>query len=73
LGAYPEKIKFLEKFKWFTAVHEYWLKLTTSEIEKEKIEKYFRKTVEIIHQEIEIQNIEKSFDPKLLHKIIVLS
>ncbi len=60
LGAYPEKIKFLEKFKWFTAVYEYWLKLTASEIEKEKIEKYFKKTVEIIHQEIEIQNIDKS-------------
>jgi len=60
LGAYPEKIKFLEKFKWFTAVYEYWLKLTTSEIEKEKIEKYFKRTIEIIHQETGIQRIEKS-------------
>ncbi len=60
LGAYPGKIEFLEKFKWFTAVYEYWLKLTISETEKEKVEKYFRKTVEIIHQETEIQEIEKS-------------
>jgi type I restriction enzyme R subunit len=60
LGAYPGKIEFLEKFKWFTAVYEYWLKLTISETEKEKVEKYFQKTVEIIHQETEIQEIEKS-------------
>jgi len=60
LGAYPRKIEFLEKFKWFTAVYEYWLKLTISETEKEKVEKYFQKTVEIIHQETEIQEIEKS-------------
>ena len=60
LGAYSEKIEFLEKFKWFTAVYEYWIKLTTSEIEKEKVEKYFKKTIEIIHQEIGIQEIEKS-------------
>lgn len=60
LGAYPEKIKFLEKFRWLTAVYEYWIKLTTSEIEKEKVEKYFKKTLEVIHQETEIQKIEKS-------------
>jgi type I restriction enzyme R subunit len=63
LGAYPGKIEFLEKFRWFTAVYEYWLKLTASEIEKEKVEKYFQKTVEIIHQETGIQKIEKSLPP----------
>jgi len=60
LGAYPEKIEFLEKFKWFTAVYEYWTKLTVGETEKKKVEKYFQKTVEIIHQETEIKKIEKS-------------
>ncbi|MCL4417243.1 MAG: DUF3387 domain-containing protein [Actinobacteria bacterium] len=74
LGSYTEKIQYLEKFKWFTAVYNYWKKLTAGEPEKELIEKYFRKTLEIIHKETEIQRIEKllpkiSLDADYLSKI----
>jgi len=59
LGSYQEKIQYLEKFKWFTAVYNYRRRLIEGEPEKELIEKYFRKTLEIIHKETEIQRIEK--------------
>jgi len=59
LGAFPEKLKYLDKFKWFSAVYEYWRKLTESEEKKKEIERFFRKTLEVIHQNTEIQRIEK--------------
>lgn len=63
-GNYSEKIDFLDKFKWFTAIYEYWKKLTGDENEKEKIEQYFKRTLKIIHQETELQKIEKTL-PKI--------
>ncbi len=66
LGSLPEKLKYLEKFKLFTTIYEYWKKLTESEEEKEKIEKFFKRTLEIIHQNTEIQRIEKSLPPVIL-------
>ena len=74
LGSFPEKLEYLDKFKWFTAVYEYWMKLTEFEEKKEKIEKFFRRTLEAIHQNTEIQRIEKALpavalDIKYLIKI----
>lgn len=60
MGSYEKKVEFVEEFKWFTTIYEYWKKLTADDSEKEKIEKYFKKTLEIIHQETEIQKINTS-------------
>lgn len=60
LGSSPVKLKYLKEFEWFTAVYEYWKKLTASPEIKEKTEKFFRKTLRIIHQNMEIQRLEKS-------------
>jgi len=74
LGSFSGKLKYLDRFKWFTIVYEYWKKLTESEEKKEKIEKFFRRTLEAVHQNIEIQRIEKAIpavalDIKYLTKI----
>ncbi len=74
LGSSPKKLEYLDKFEWFSAVYEYWKKLTESEEKKEKIEKFFRRTLETIHQNTEIQRIEKilpavALDIKYLTKI----
>jgi len=74
LGSTPEKLEYLDKFEWFSAVYEYWKKLTESEEKKEKIEKFFRRTLEAVHQNTEIQRIEKTLpavalDIKYLTKI----
>jgi len=74
MGSYEKKVEFIEEFKWFTTIYEYWKKLTTDDSDKEKIKKYFKKTLEIIHKETEIQKIDKSlpavkFDINYLDKI----
>jgi len=74
LGANPKKLNWSEKFSWFSAVYEYWVKLTQDELFKKKVEKYFQKTVEIIHKNTEIQKLEKTLpkftlDYKYLKKL----
>ena len=60
LGSFPGRLKYLDEFKWFTIVYEYWEKLTESEEEKEKIERFFRRTLEVIHRNTEIQRIDNA-------------
>lgn len=73
LGSYPEKLEFLEKFKFFTAIYEYWKKIS-NEDEKLKIDKIFKKTLSVIHQNIEFIEIVKNIpqwplDVKYFEKI----
>lgn len=73
LGSYSEKLKFLEKFKFFTAIYEYWKKIS-NEKEREKINKIFKKTLSVIHQNMQFKNIvtgipEIPLDIKYFEKI----
>lgn len=65
LGSTPEKLAYLEEFKWLTALYQYWKKLTEPE-DKEKIEKFFAKTLAIIHKSIKFAKIENSIRPVVL-------
>lgn len=74
LGSSPERIKFLDEFKWLTAVYEYYRKLTVDLEEKKIVEKFFSKTVALVHENLKIQEIEKPFldftiNSKTLEKI----
>ena len=61
LGSSPSKLKYLDKFRWFTMVYEYWRKITIFDGNgKEVAERFFRKTLEVIHKNTEIQRIEKT-------------
>lgn len=59
LGSRPEKIKYVEEFRWFTAVYDYYRKITLDIEEKKIVEKFFKRTVELVHSSMEIQEIGK--------------
>jgi type I restriction enzyme R subunit len=74
LGAEEIKVDFLEKFKWYSALYVYYLKIKKREEDKEKIEKYFSKVLDLIHQSTEIEKINKelpvfTFDESYFEKI----
>ena len=73
-GAFPDKLIYLDKFRWFSAVYEYWQKLTVSEDKEKEVEKFFKRTLDIIHQNTEVQRLDKtlpavSLDVRYLSKI----
>ncbi len=63
LGSSPDKLKYLDDYKWLSAVYSYYRKLVDREEEKPDVSKYFRKTIELIHQTTEIEKIEKDLPP----------
>ncbi len=63
LGSSTEKLKYLDDYKWLSAVYSYYRKLVDREEDKPDIGKYFRKTLELIHQTTEIERIEKNLLP----------
>jgi len=60
LGSFPDKLRYLDKFRWFSSVYEYWRKLTEPEDKKKEFERFFRKTLDIIHQSTEIQRLDRT-------------
>jgi len=66
LGSSIEKLKYLDDYRWLSAVYSYYKKLVDREEEKPDVGKYFRKTVELIHQTTEIERIEKDFPPVVI-------
>ena len=74
LGAFPEKLRYLDKFKWFSTIYEYWQRLTEPEEKRKEIEKFFKRTLDIIHQNTEVQRLDKTLpsvalDIKYLAKV----
>jgi type I restriction enzyme R subunit len=50
----------LEKYKWFSCVYEYYYKkLIRPDIDESKLEKYFKKTIELIHNLIEPKGLKE--------------
>jgi type I restriction enzyme R subunit len=65
LGSHEEKLKFLEKYKWLSSVFAYYSKLKGDEDKevKERAEKYFRDTLEVIHDSVSIREIKRDLPP----------
>jgi len=59
LGTHRVKIECLEKFNWYSALYVYYLK-TKGEQESEQVERYFQQTLKTIHENLEIQKLEKN-------------
>jgi type I restriction enzyme, R subunit len=56
----------LEKYKWFSCVYEYYYKkLIRPDIDESKVEKYFKRTIELIHNLIEPTGLLK-LEPRLI-------
>ncbi|MCX8083219.1 MAG: HsdR family type I site-specific deoxyribonuclease [bacterium] len=73
LASNPERLKYLNEFKWLTAVYDYYRKLTEDEEEKELVERFFQKTIEFVHKNLKVDEIEKpirdfNIDLKTLEK-----
>jgi type I restriction enzyme R subunit len=59
-------IEYLTDYKWLTALYERYKKITIKPDEKEKIEKFFDKTIEIIHELIEVKGIIPKIKPSVI-------
>jgi len=59
-------IKYLTDYKWMTALYERYKKITIKPDEKEKIEKFFDKTIKIIHELIEVKGIIPKIKPSVI-------
>lgn len=59
-------IDYLVEFKWYTALYERYKKLFRQDIDEEKEEKIYKKTLEIIHELLEVDPILKIKKPKII-------
>jgi type I restriction enzyme, R subunit len=66
LASDERMIKYLTDYKWLTALYERYKKITIKPDEKEKIEKFFDKTIEIIHELIEVKGIIPKIKPSVI-------
>ena len=56
---WKEILQYLEKYKWFSCLYEYYKKLMKPDIDETKVEKYFKETIELIHELIEPSGLKK--------------
>jgi len=66
LASDERMIKYLTDYKWLTALYERYKKITIKPDEKEKIEKFFDKTIKIIHELIEVKGIIPKIKPSVI-------
>jgi len=59
-------IKYLKDYKWLSALYEYYLKLVRPMIDEIKLEKYFQKTIEIIHALTEVSDFKQKIKPTIV-------
>jgi len=59
-------IRYLKDYKWLTAVYEYYKKLKRPIIDEEKLEKYFKKTIQIIHELTEVSDFVRQTGPTII-------
>ncbi|MCL5028281.1 MAG: HsdR family type I site-specific deoxyribonuclease [Bacteroidetes bacterium] len=58
LGSHAVKIEYLTEYKWLTAVYTYYLKIVVKDEEYENyVRDYYKKTIEMIHKETEVEKI----------------
>jgi len=66
LASDERMIKYLSDYKWLAALYERYKKITIKPDEKEKIEKFFDKTIKIIHELIEVKGIIPKIKPSVI-------
>jgi type I restriction enzyme R subunit len=66
LASDERMIKYLTDYKWLTALYERYKKITIKLDEKEKVEKFFDKTIKIIHELIEVKGIIPKIKPNVI-------
>ncbi|MCM8807954.1 MAG: HsdR family type I site-specific deoxyribonuclease [Candidatus Omnitrophica bacterium] len=66
LGATSEKVEYLMEYKWCTGLYEYYKKLMKPQIDESKLENYYKKTINLLHDLIEIKPLIEITKPALL-------
>lgn len=59
LRVHKKIIKYLADYKWCTALYEYYVKLIKPSVDEEKVEEFFTRTVELIHELTEIKGLRR--------------
>lgn len=60
LGNHVIKLDYLNEYKWLTAVYSYYVKVVLKDEEYEKyVKDFYKKTIDLIHQEAEVEKIYK--------------
>jgi type I restriction enzyme R subunit len=58
-------LKVLQKYRWFSVLYEYYKRLLRPDIDEVKLERYFRRTIDLIHNLIEPTGLLK-LEPRLI-------
>jgi len=58
-------LEFVSEYKWYSCLYEYYKKLLKLEIDEEKIERFFKETIKIIHEVLVHTGLE-SLEPKFV-------
>ena len=60
LGNHIIKLEYLNEYKWLTAIYSYYVKVVLKDEEYEKyVKDFYKKTIDLIHQEAEVERIYK--------------
>jgi type I restriction enzyme R subunit len=60
LGNHIIKLDYLNEYKWLTAIYSYYVKVVLKDEEYEKyVKDFYKKTIDLIHQEAEVEKIYK--------------
>jgi len=59
-------IRYLKDYKWLSAVYEYYIKLMQPAIDEIKLERYFKRTIEVIHDLTEVSEFKKRIGPTIV-------
>ena len=60
LGNHTIKLEYLNEYKWLTAIYSYYVKVVLKDEEYEKyVKAFYKKTIDLIHQEAEVEKIYK--------------
>ncbi|MCS7249483.1 MAG: HsdR family type I site-specific deoxyribonuclease [candidate division WOR-3 bacterium] len=66
LGPIREKVEYLLEYKWYSSLYEFYKKLMKPQIDESKVEKYYKKTISIIYNLIEIKPLIEITKPAVL-------
>ncbi len=75
LGSHKVKLDNLNEYKWLTAVYSYYIKVVLKDENFEKyVKQFYKKTIDLIHQETEIEKIfrlplQNSIDEEFVKRI----
>lgn len=66
LKSEEKMVNYLSEYRWFSTLYEYYKKLMRPDIDENKVEKLFKKTVELVHELTEVKGLKKLIRPSII-------